>query len=317
MPGVLYARVNNAWVPITASGGGGASEVEIGTSDPIGTNSAAELWYDTDDDYTIGLTPVAVAGNALGIVAVGSFTPINPTIPANTTTQITANLSVPLSTGRRYRVSIGLRALSTPAALGVNIAMRDGTTVIPDTNGPWHAIPASGAGLAAVTWEWLLNGDGTTKTLNVVISAAGQITVYNDGQSYFYVEDLGPNTTPALPISETPPAWTAITTFANGWTTYESPGYRRIGDVVTLRGAISKPSNPYNTSAFTLPVGFRPPIYSRYAQGCFQTGVGGSYVTRVSVNTDGSVNVSETSSGWNEAWSPVLSLAGITFSVTP
>jgi hypothetical protein len=50
--------------------------------------------------------------------------------------------------------------------------------------------------------------------------------------------------------------WVAITVFASPWTG-STVGYRKIGNVVRLRGNVTRPSGVVNTP-FTLPVGFRP-----------------------------------------------------------
>src|SRR5713226_3483177 len=54
-------------------------------------------------------------------------------------------------------------------------------------------------------------------------------------------------------------AWTDAT-LANGWVTwgtpYPTPGFRKIGDQVFLRGLIK--SGTIGLAAFTLPLGYRP-----------------------------------------------------------
>lgn len=57
-----------------------------------------------------------------------------------------------------------------------------------------------------------------------------------------------------------PTEWRNVT-FQNGWTNFGAPyanvQFRRIGDIVHLRGAAS---GTLNVVAFTLPVGFQPPV---------------------------------------------------------
>lgn len=57
-----------------------------------------------------------------------------------------------------------------------------------------------------------------------------------------------------------PTTWTAVT-FTNSWVNYgsgrQAAQYRKIGDIVYLRGQIKNGTN--NNTAFTLPAGFRPP----------------------------------------------------------
>ena len=61
-------------------------------------------------------------------------------------------------------------------------------------------------------------------------------------------------------VSPFPGAWTAVT-FQNSWINAYSgiapAQYRRVGDMVSVRGRISNGASA--TTAFTLPVGFRPP----------------------------------------------------------
>jgi hypothetical protein len=56
-----------------------------------------------------------------------------------------------------------------------------------------------------------------------------------------------------------PTTWTNVT-FQNGWVNYgagqQNAQYRKIGDLVYLRGGIKSGTN--GLAAFTLPVGFRP-----------------------------------------------------------
>jgi hypothetical protein len=56
-----------------------------------------------------------------------------------------------------------------------------------------------------------------------------------------------------------PTAWTPVV-FQNGWADlagWQAMQYRRVGDVVQLRGVIT--AGAIGAVAFTLPVGFRPP----------------------------------------------------------
>ena len=59
----------------------------------------------------------------------------------------------------------------------------------------------------------------------------------------------------------TPTAWTAVT-FENFWVDFGAGSrqvceFRRVGDIVQLRGTMK--SGTLSATAFTLPVGFRPP----------------------------------------------------------
>ena len=62
-----------------------------------------------------------------------------------------------------------------------------------------------------------------------------------------------------LKTNTTPTAWANITVFTNGWVNvpgWQATQYRKIGDIVYLRGYIQ--NGTANVPAFTMPVGFRP-----------------------------------------------------------
>ena len=94
--------------------------------------------------------------------------------------------------------------------------------------------------------------------------------------------------------------------FANSWTNYGSGfqtcQYRKIGDVVTVRGLISSGNVPWGI--FQLAVGYRPP-----ATLIFPVDTANSVHGRVDIGTDGWVLPTVANSAY-------LSLTGISFSVT-
>ncbi|MET0785604.1 MAG: hypothetical protein ABWY25_02735, partial [Paenisporosarcina sp.] len=80
-----------------------------------------------------------------------------------------------------------------------------------------------------------------------------------------------------------PTAWTNLT-MQNGWFnpgSYNIAQYRKVGDIVYLRGVINGTLN--SLPAFTLPAGFRPP-----ANLLINTGSWSPWTTsRISLNADG------------------------------
>jgi hypothetical protein len=108
-----------------------------------------------------------------------------------------------------------------------------------------------------------------------------------------------------------PTAWTAIA-FGTGWSNSggQQPGqYRKIGDVVYLRGCVAVDNAATHGLLGTLPAGFRPPvnmIWSTWALGP----TGG--VVRLDVNSDGTMNLQ----GGLTGAIGYLSLNVLTFSVT-
>lgn len=83
--------------------------------------------------------------------------------------------------------------------------------------------------------------------------------------------------------------WTALT-LTNGWTYFGggkiSPQYRKVGDMVQVRFAIQ--SGPVGSSAFTLPVGFRPPGIIAFVCVTYQHNVDAA----VDIHPDGQAYVS-------------------------
>tara|TARA_R110000803_G_scaffold63024_1_gene123560 strand:- start:2995 stop:3375 length:381 start_codon:yes stop_codon:yes gene_type:complete len=81
-----------------------------------------------------------------------------------------------------------------------------------------------------------------------------------------------------------PSAWTAVT-FQNSWQnfsgSYQSVQYRKVNDVVEVRGFMK--SGTLDSTAFTLPAGFRPPS-------AFQIpSLGGGVFSKTIVQSDGDV----------------------------
>jgi hypothetical protein len=72
-------------------------------------------------------------------------------------------------------------------------------------------------------------------------------------------DQVNANTTDIAALKAVP-AWTGVT-FSNGWsnfgTGYQLAQYRKVGDMVYVRGTIT--GGAAGTIAFTLPTGFRPP----------------------------------------------------------
>lgn len=65
-----------------------------------------------------------------------------------------------------------------------------------------------------------------------------------------------------------PEAWTAVT-WQNSWTDYagfQSVQYRKVGDMVQVRGVGAPGTTTSGTTVFTLPTGYRPPATVMTAQ---------------------------------------------------
>lgn len=260
-------------------------------------------------------------GNALGIVGVGTLVFGNPlTLPANTATQVTSNITVTFSSGRRYRVVFRARAISTNTAgtIQVSIVLRDGTAGFFSAAAlSW--VPANNTGFNTIVYDWIFDGDNTTKSLNVTLNPATQASsLYSNEQGYFYVEDIGPNQYPALPVPATAPAWTPISSFSGTWlafgSSFQVPGYRMIGDRVELRGLLKNATSLTANTTYpiaTLPVGFRPSLDEMFT-GAAQVS-GNQQPGRIDVTSAGVLNYTPPVTGAVV----FASLDQIVFSVTP
>jgi hypothetical protein len=260
-----------------------------------------------------GQPTIATAGNALGIVALGSFLPGNPkTLTGNTVTVLSNTLPVTLLAGRRYRISIEVRATIMTAAGTAALAcwFRDGASDFVSSYASAPLTLTSSGGYNLFSYQFLVDGDGTTRNLNVVAQPNSSVSVnaFLDN-CYFYVEDVGPNQSPALPIPDTPPGWTSVASFQNGWSNFGSGWqvvqYQKVGDRVYIRGTPT--GGTVNTAAFTLPVGFRPPASIGFACSCFNGST--RVLSMVYVNNSGNVVINDNTG--------VVDLNVINFSVTP
>jgi hypothetical protein len=251
--------------------------------------------------YDVGpVTPAAVAppaatprvvasGNALGIIGIGSFIP--PFAPRTITNAVETVLTNPLpfyaAVGRRYRIKFQIRASANTAGAGSqSFYLRDNGTNVrgwPFGGDPylWNA-----GAYQSIHTEWLLEGDGLQHSVELLCNGIG-MSLFTD-YGLWYVEDVGPNTSPATPIPETPPAWTQVSSFSNSWVNYgagrPSTSYRKIGDLVELRVAVKSGTN--GAAMFQLPVGFRPP-YTFDFMG--RDGTSAPAACLFNVNADGTV----------------------------
>lgn len=252
-----------------------------------------------------GQPTIATAGNALGIVAVGSFNAASPiSLAANIFNAVTNPLSATLATGRRYRVNFVARAISAASNCIGRVELRvNGATV--HSNAPLQWIPAGG--YDTVVYHWLLDGDGQTKTIDIGLQPSLVSSLYWDAPiSSFTVEDVGPNQAPALPIPDTPPGWTPLP-FNGGWANYDTgrPGqYRKIGDIVYVRGLV-KPGS--GALVATLPVGFRSP----YSNVAFMCQGNGANTIGITVDSGGGITINGNYTQPTYVW-----LDPISFSVT-
>ena len=107
------------------------------------------------------------------------------------------------------------------------------------------------------------------------------------------------------PLVVAPTAWTALT-LTNGWVVvggWQVPQYRKIGDIVYLRGLMQ--SGTFNSTAATLPAGFRP-----LTNESFPVARNGEVSYYVQIASSGAIMIpTQTGGGFQ-------SLSGIQFSIT-
>jgi hypothetical protein len=291
---------------------GRRSTASTGTVSVINTGNNP-LWLMVEDlgpIARVGVSPpagqpvVTAAGNALGVIAVaGMVGHSGAAIAANTVTPVSNPVSAFLQSGRRYRLSGSIRASS--AASNAAYLRVTGPSWLP-SHDTW--VVQSG-NYDQINLSILVDGTGATETFTLNYASQAASNLWDEQiTSYFYIEDVGPNTSPALPITAQPAPWIPVATFQNGWTNYGSgwyvAQYRKVGDEVQLRGLIKGGTNA--TVGFYLPPGFRPVSSAQH----FATpSVDTLAVIRVAV--DGGVQMGNPSqSGW-------LDLSGVRFSVTP
>ena len=260
--GALKAKVNGDWVPLEYSG-------------------------------------AANPQNALGIVAMGSYIVVS-SIPTGTTT-LTNPINFTSVVGRRYRLCYQIRVVGVTTGNGINLKWTGSGVEVGGTD-LWHTV--SPGPYSYISGSVMFDGTGVASayTMTAYVPAATGLWLEPATASYFYLEDIGPNAAPALPLPPTPQAWT-VATLASPWeTNMTAPAYRKIGDIVYLRGDAR--TGAIGSPMFTLPVGFRPPT------GLIFSVDSSNLHGRVDVFTNGVVYAQVGGASWT-------SVNNIQFSVTP
>ena len=278
--GILKAKVAGNWVPLEFSGGPNPQ-------------------------------------NALGIVAMGGTTNNIVTLaPAGVV--LTTTITFTPLVGRRYVLKYQVRAIAaTSLASGHVDLWIDGANV--SFADSWFEAETSYAGRP---FEWLIPSDGVQHTYQLRGVGPTSIQLHNQttaGNVYFYIEDIGPSASPALPLPPTPQAWIPLP-LQGSWRAelgeIQAPQYRKIGDVVTLRGTaeLITATSPANSNLAVMPAGFRPPVMTRFSSGAHRSNVGGMTHVRMHLQPDGTFVVNELVPTMAD---PVVYLNDISYSVTP
>ena len=139
-----------------------------------------------------------------------------------------------------------------------------------------------------------LSGSVTRKARVSCDTTDIQVNASSGGYCYIVVEDI--TTVAPGPTQDTP--WTGVT-FQNGWANYGSGyqtcQYRKIGDVVQLRGVATNATG--NTVAFTLPAGYRPPAVVELT-----THTGAAALARITVDSIGQCTLQGAGNVWIGSW---------------
>jgi hypothetical protein len=155
----------------------------------------------------------------------------------------------------------------------------------------------------------------TIQTVSGGTTGAGEVWIgpsapTDPGVELWYDTDAP---TPAI----IPEPWTnlpLLNSWGNEGGTIQIAQYRRVGDLVTLRGTATKTASSPADVLFILPAGFRPPANQRYSLGVHQANVGGIYAARFDIDSAGSgLLTNYTSPG---VTNPVVYFNQISFSVT-
>jgi hypothetical protein len=315
----LKAYVNGEWVRV---GGGSAtpavSEVEIGPDDPSAGNPSAELWYDTD--ATSPTFDETLRWNtAWGLVASVVVTTGQATAAAATWTELTGSrVTFTALASRRYLISMQMSVLQQGAASGVWAQICDvtaGNVEIQVTR-----VTAANGDNVELVLDTVQTPGAVVKTYSIrLYTDAGTATTqaFGPGGSAgpaLRVEDIGPVGS-YVPVTPPFAAWLPLAPLmANGWANYGAPygpcQYRKVGDVVSLRGLIQGGS-PVTSTMFTLPVGYRPgQVEHIHLVGCSPD----ICFAEIRISQNGPVALTTSSQGATPAvWT---SLADISFSTT-
>ena len=190
---------------------GGGSEVEISTTDPISTNPAAELWYDSDEAASsllasqIAFTPAGSIAATNVQSAIAEFNTEAPrgivasvngqaqiSCPAGALTYLTTAIAITLQVGRMYRLAWTFRAVgrqdSSDSPVAYKIALYDGTTELP--GGTWmdHWFLFRGQWNTMAGFI-LKSGDGAARSLRIGIGSPP--TALYIFPTWFTIEDMG------------------------------------------------------------------------------------------------------------------------------
>ena len=319
--GWVFFQAGNPEFPVWSSGlsigtggGGGVApdEVWIGPDEPA---EGIELWYDTaatePEPEPGGGGSGDTWNTAWGVVAKGAMKPPPVTTTASSGSAITEVLSFKPLTGRRYLLRCTARAITTPAVAGAYLTVFIDSVQRADV----HVSAPGGGYYTHARLEYLFDGDDVIHNYYLMLVGAASWTVHTDHlTSHFVIEDVGP-VERRDPVENPTPAWLPLS-FVNGWSSlagWGPCGIRKVGDVVSLRGIMSKTGAGTTDQTAVPPSGRIPPTVSlAFGPFSFNVGAAGNKAERISISPDGTFGVQQAAA--NGAW---IELNSINFSVTP
>lgn len=219
----------------------------------IVVSGTSEVVYQTD-------------GRTGGVIYSGSTTPSSPldgdiwidnslsTDPAGNTSisgslSVTNFITIPVATSVSSNVPAGGGALVLNSR---SYLFDDGNLHINTNNGT----------------IWINSNDASSVQINTQGSASTGGLIVGGNISSSNIADSG---------------WITVSSFSNSFTATNTVAYRKLNGVVYLRGSVN--GGTANTTAFTLPTGYRPAAGGTYSTQNYGT----SNMTYITVNTDGTV----------------------------
>lgn len=179
-------------------------------------------------------------------------------------TGLTVTVNVPA--GRRIRITSRAYFTSTTSDGDAHVGIFEGAFQLTESRGfvggttqPFAAEPAIILSPSAGTHTYKLAAKRVTGTGTLTNNA------WDNGPCYILVEDITGTEAPTGAYYEA--LWTPVTAFLNGWVNhsaaYPPASYRKVNDLLYVRGLIKNGTVTNATAVFQLPVGYRP-LYTHH-----------------------------------------------------
>jgi hypothetical protein len=271
-------------------------------------NSGTSTLAGDNNDYQAYLLVEDITGGTggPGPISLGYAEVVaNQSVPATADTALTGlSVSVSVPAGRRIRVTGHTIFQQLTAAGSVRLKLYEAGAELQRLG---HFDPAAVNQVGVLEGAAVLRPTAGTHTYYLMLAtSAGSVNSVASATfpAFIHVEDITGTEAPTGAYYEA--LWTPVTAFLNGWLnyggTYTPAAYRKVNDLVYLRGLIK--SGTLSTPAFNLPVGYRPAWDHHF------TGLSNSALAGIRVFQDGRVTPGDPG---NNVW---IALDGIVFGVT-